>query len=135
MPAKSKAQQRLFGLVRAYQKGKVPSSKVSSKIKKIAKSVSPADAEKYASTPTADLKEVLAEVMRSPTYIEETLREIKDSGIPTKINGTYVDAFTSGMILTIVEHIDAEKKAQILSRPIGQMYALALKAMLHSNDQ
>ena len=36
MPAKSKQQQRFMGLVRAYQKGKVPSSKVGKSVKKAA---------------------------------------------------------------------------------------------------
>ena len=36
MPAKSKAQQRLMGLVKAVQKGDVPKSKVSKAVKKMA---------------------------------------------------------------------------------------------------
>ena len=50
MPAKSKAQQRFMGLVRAVQKGEVPKSKVSKAIKKVAKSMKDKEVKKYAST-------------------------------------------------------------------------------------
>ena len=50
MPAKSKAQQRFMGLVRAVQKGEVPKSKVSKSIKKVAKSMKDKEVKKYAST-------------------------------------------------------------------------------------
>tara|TARA_R110002020_G_scaffold65099_3_gene172122 strand:- start:688 stop:1281 length:594 start_codon:yes stop_codon:yes gene_type:complete len=50
MPSKSKAQQRFMGLVHAYKKGEVPTSKVSKSVKDAAKSMSKKDTEKYAST-------------------------------------------------------------------------------------
>lgn len=40
MPSTSKSQQRLFGIVHAYQTGKIPVGKVSTQIKKIVKSIS-----------------------------------------------------------------------------------------------
>jgi len=48
MPAKSKSQQRLFGMVHAYQKGELKNP--SSEIKSIAKSISKKDAEDFAET-------------------------------------------------------------------------------------
>ena len=48
MPAKSKSQQKLFALVHLYQQGKIPADKVSNTIKRIAKTISPEDAKKYA---------------------------------------------------------------------------------------
>ena len=50
MPAKSKAQQRLMGLVKAVQKGDVPKSKVSKAVKKMADKMKEKDVDKYAST-------------------------------------------------------------------------------------
>lgn len=50
MPAKSKAQQRFMGLVKSYQDGDVPASKVSKSVKDAAKSMGKGDVEDYAST-------------------------------------------------------------------------------------
>ena len=50
MPAKSKAQQRFMGLVKSYQDGDVPASKVSKSVKDAAKSMDKGDVEDYAST-------------------------------------------------------------------------------------
>tara|TARA_Y100000004_G_scaffold28572_1_gene29351 strand:+ start:4282 stop:5001 length:720 start_codon:yes stop_codon:yes gene_type:complete len=50
MPATSKKQQKFMGLVRALQKGKVSPSKVSKKVKDVAKDMKPKDVKKYAST-------------------------------------------------------------------------------------
>ena len=49
MPASSKAQQRLMGLVKAVQAGDVPKSKVSKVIKKMANKMKEKDVDKYAS--------------------------------------------------------------------------------------
>lgn len=52
MPAKSKSQQRLMGMVYAYKdKGSLPSNPVlANKIKKIARGISMKDAKKFAET-------------------------------------------------------------------------------------
>ena len=48
MPAKSKAQQKFFGMVHAYQTGDMPDA--SSAVQNVAKSISKKDAEDIAST-------------------------------------------------------------------------------------
>ena len=50
MPATSKAQQRLMGLVKAVQAGDVPKSKVTKKNRQLAKSMKEKDVDKYAGT-------------------------------------------------------------------------------------
>ena len=50
MPATSKKQQKFMGLVRALQKGKIDPSKVSKKVKDVAKDMKPKDVKKFAST-------------------------------------------------------------------------------------
>ena len=50
MPASSKAQQRLMGLVKAVQAGDVPKSKVSKAVQKMADKMKEKDVDKYAST-------------------------------------------------------------------------------------
>jgi hypothetical protein len=50
MPAKSKAQQKLMGIVRGIQKGTVDPKDVSAKAGEMAKTMKPGEVEKYAST-------------------------------------------------------------------------------------
>lgn len=50
MPASSKAQKQLFGLVRAVQKGEVPPQKVTSNVRQMAKDASPTDVDDMADT-------------------------------------------------------------------------------------
>ena len=57
MPAKSKSQQRLFGIVHAIQKGEARPGRFSKKIRDMAKRVDPGDAKDFASTKTKGLPE------------------------------------------------------------------------------
>ena len=68
MPAKSKAQQRFFGMVRAAQKGEMaaPSSEVS----KAASSMSKSDVKKFAKTKHDKLPEKVTEAMNFSEYLE-----------------------------------------------------------------
>lgn len=80
MPAGSKAQQRLFGLVKAVKAGKVKSSTVSPEVKKIAKDMSTKEIDKFAATKHKGLpekKKKTEESLRSliRNVIKETLNE------------------------------------------------------------
>lgn len=55
MPAKSKSQQRLFGMVHAYKTGKLKNAPA--KIKEIAKNISDDDARDFAKTKSKGLPE------------------------------------------------------------------------------
>lgn len=55
MPAKSKSQQKLFGMVHAFQKGELKDA--SPEVKKIAKGISYKDADEFASTKHKGLPE------------------------------------------------------------------------------
>jgi hypothetical protein len=57
MPAKSKSQQRLMGMVHAYKQGKL--SKAPATVKKVAASISDTDAEDFATTKHKDIKETM----------------------------------------------------------------------------
>ena len=76
MPAKSKAQQRLFGMVHAYQKGRKGSEHLSDKIKDLAKRVDPEDVEHFAKTKASTLPErkeekaAAAEEAKKPSQAE-----------------------------------------------------------------
>ena len=69
MPATSKAQQRLMGLVKAVQAGDVPKSKVTKKIRQMAKDMKKKDIDKYAGTKHKGL----------PNKVEENGRAIMKS--------------------------------------------------------
>ena len=71
-PAKSKAQQRLFGIARAVQKGDRPASSVSDPAKMIAKKVKKREVDKFASTPSKNLPD------RVKKEIKEAIRELID---------------------------------------------------------
>lgn len=80
MPASSKAQQRLFGLVKAVKSGKVKPSSVSKDVKDIAKSMSTKEIDKFAATKHKDLPEKKKKTEESVrtlirNIVSETLRE------------------------------------------------------------
>ncbi len=55
MPAKSKKQQRFFGMARGIQKGKVPASDAGKDVQRVAQNADPSDVEDFASTKHNDL--------------------------------------------------------------------------------
>lgn len=130
MPAVSKQQQKLFGLVHAYQQGKVPADKVSSKIKKIAKSISPEDAKKYASTSHTDIKE-LSKIFNSSTYIQETLKEIINTNTPDYIKGQLVDVYTAQMLTTVMKKLNEENKNILLQKSLNEIVAISYKILTY----
>lgn len=75
MPAKSKAQQRFMGMVRAKQKGKLDS--VSKEVSDAAKSIDAADAEDYAETKHKGLPEKKGRDMRKVAYLVGYMAAIK----------------------------------------------------------
>jgi hypothetical protein len=126
MPAQSKSQQRLFGMVHAYQQGKLKN--VSPKIKHIAKTIKPDEAEKYAKTPHKGLEE-LKRIYESPEYVELVLQEIIDTNTPASVKGHVIDKFTATMITTVLKNLNEENKTQLLSRPLNEMVAVAYKVL------
>jgi hypothetical protein len=65
MPAVSKAQQKLFGIVHAIQKGGADPSKFSPTTRKLAAKMSHADVKKYATTKIKDLPKKIREILAS----------------------------------------------------------------------
>ena len=130
MPAVSKQQQKLFGLVHAYQQGKVPADKVSSKIKKIAKNISPEDARKYASTSHVDIKE-LNVIFNSPAYIQETLKEIISTNTPDYVKGQLIDVYTAQMLTTVMNKLNEENKKTLLQKSLNEMVAISYKILTY----
>jgi hypothetical protein len=131
MPSVSKAQQKLFGMIHAYQKGKIPADKVSPKIKKMAKTISPEDVLKYAKTTHKGLDEILQDIYNSPAYIAETLREISETKQPVEIKGELIDSYTAVMLNTICERMTPQNRNQFLSMPVNQMVSVAYKMLVH----
>ena len=76
MPSVSKQQQKLFGLIRALQKGDVKPSKVSKKAKKLAKDMKKSDVKKYASTKHKGLPSKVRRETKVRSLIKKMVREI-----------------------------------------------------------
>lgn len=64
MPARSKVQQRLFGIVHAIQNGEANPKRFSKKIREMAKRVDPEDARHFAATKTDKLPEKKASFLQ-----------------------------------------------------------------------
>jgi len=129
MPATSRAQQKFFALVHGYQTGKIPADKVSRRIKQVAKTISPEDAKKYASTKHAGLKQEIHDILRSPAFVEETLREIVDTHTPAHIKGHLVDVYTASMLVTVLDKLNEHNRTALLGHPLNEMVAVAYKVL------
>ena len=91
MPAKSKAQQRFMGLVKSYQDGDVPASKVSKAVKDAAKSMSGKSVKKYAKTKHDDLPKKIKEMYESilnenPAAIAAAQRMVVQNKVGSKVS-------------------------------------------------
>jgi hypothetical protein len=131
MPAKSEAQQRFFGMVYAYQKGKLPADKASKAVKRVAKTISTDDAKKYASTSHDDLQEILASIVSSPLYTEQLIREAADSSVPIKVKGRYIDNYTAKLISLTLDNLTENNKLSLLENAIDEIVALSYKIITH----
>ena len=75
MPARSRSQQRLFGMVHAYNKGEFHGPKgLRSRIAQLAKRVSDTDAAHFAGTSHAGLPEKRAQLYARPDQADELMR-------------------------------------------------------------
>jgi hypothetical protein len=131
MPAKSEAQQRFFGMVHAYQQGKLPADKVSNTVKRVAKTISPEDAKKYASTSHDDLQEILASIVSSPLYTEQLIREAGNSNVPVKVKGKYIDNYTAKLISLTLDNLTENNKLSLLENTMDEIVALSYKIITH----
>ena len=90
MPAKSKSQQRLFGMVHAYQKGELDNP--SAEIKDIAKSISKKDAKDFAETKHKGLPNKVKKSKKNEDVVKVTdkaLFEMIVKSIKKNINESY----------------------------------------------
>lgn len=77
MPAKSKSQQRLFGMVRAYNNGELHASReLRRRIAALSKRISDEDAEHFAKTPHNGLPEKKAQVVVHPDTLQAVYSRI-----------------------------------------------------------
>lgn len=91
MPAKSKSQQRLFGMVHAYNKGEFHGSRaLRSRIAALSRHISDADAKDFAETPHDGLPEKKKEKRAQAMVRPEVLQEMYGR-VPV---GTYAGDFT-----------------------------------------
>lgn len=77
MPAKSKAQQKMFGIAHAIQKGTMPASKARGPATDVAKAAKPKDVKAIASTKTKGLPQKVKkeQIQRIREYVTKVVRE------------------------------------------------------------
>lgn len=130
MPAKSAKQQRFFGMVHAYQSGKLPANRVSARVKHVANTMSPSDIKKYAETPHAGLEE-LKKIYESVEYVEACLTEIVESGTPNVVNGSMIDKYTAALMLAVSKNLNEHNRKEFFRRPINEAMTIAYKLITH----
>lgn len=128
MPARSRQQQKIMGLALAYKRGDIPASKVSIQVKKLAKSMTMKELEKYAGTKHKGLPKKVESVeiedaMQGPRWEYEDARGVKKKGTFVKsiersgTDVTYVfkgddgkEDLVSGAALKKAKRIQGESK-------------------------
>lgn len=112
MPAKNKKQQRLFGMALALERGKMPKSKASKKVKAISAGMTEKEIEKYAKTKHKGLKEnhvlSFSQFINEEAYVDSS-GELKDLEFSAAEQHEYE---MHGEMLAIVEFLkDAGAKS------------------------
>ena len=131
MPAKSKAQQKLMGMVHALQKGELPASKASKTVRRLAKTMSPEKVKHYASTKHSDIEEILKDALRSPEYVQETINDIVRTNTPDYVKGKLIDSFTANLLHKVLGTLSEQNKKELLEYPLNEMVAYSYKILTY----
>jgi len=156
MPSVSKAQQKLFGIVRAIQTGKAKASDFSPTARKLAQTMAKKSVEKYASTSTKHLPKKKDEVVgavpvsdfpvasndTTPTVSNDPhlvttdedystkqskiLSIVKDKH-PAEIGGTLIDVYTAALLTKVLHKLSPDNRKKMLTLPMEKMVATAYK--------
>lgn len=156
MPSVSKAQQKLFGIVRAIQTGKAKVSDFSPTARKLAQTMAKGSVEKYASTPHDKLPKKKDEVAGAvsvsdfPVASDDTTPKVsndphlvttsedyssKQSQIlsivkdrkPAEIDGSLIDVYTAALLTKVLHKLAPENRQKMLQLPIEKMISVAYK--------
>jgi hypothetical protein len=114
-------QQKLFGMVHAYQTGKLSENSVDSRIIKLARHISPDMAKKYALAERTDLKQLF----HSVEYIVDTLHSIVENNQADYVKGTLIDKYTASLLLTVFNKLNEQNQQQFVKRSLNEMVALS----------
>jgi hypothetical protein len=141
MPAVSKTQQKLFGIVHAIQTGRANPQKFSKSARRLAQTMSHADVKKYATTAVSNLPNKIAELLQQDInagaeITKETdgynlkqtaLMAIVKDRKPAMIDGTAVDLYTAALLYKVICSLTGENKHKFLQMPVDKMVATAYK--------
>lgn len=114
MPARSKSQQRLFGMVHAYQKGKLKNAP--EEVKNIARSISSEDAEHFAKTKHKGLPEKKAYVWGFMDKCAE-LGLLKNSAVHSAVKTLFTPSRGKTLSLDAVKSLFSKVKTQYKPKP------------------
>jgi hypothetical protein len=156
MPAVSKAQQKLMGIVHAIQTGRAKATDFSPTAQKLAKTMSKGDVKKYASTPISKLpkkkdevagavpasdipvasNDMTPTVSNDPSYVSydenysekqnQILSIVKDRK-PAEIDGVMLDIYTAALLTKVLHKLAPENRKKMLALPTEKMVATAYK--------
>ncbi len=156
MPSVSKAQQKLFGIVRAIQTGKAKASDFSPAARKLAQTMAKGSVEKYASTPHDKLPKKKDEgygavpvsdfpvasddttptVSNDPTLVttsedysskqSQILSIVKDRK-PAEVGGVMLDIYTAALLIRVLHKLSPDNRKKMLALPTEKMVAIAYK--------
>jgi hypothetical protein len=156
MPAVSKAQQKLMGIVHAIQTGRAKATDFSPTAQKLAQTMSKSDVKKYASTPISKLPKKKDEVAgavpasdipvasddmtptvsNDPSYVSfdenynkkqnQILSIVKDRK-PAEIDGVMLDIYTAALLTKVLHKLAPENRKKMLALPTEKMVATAYK--------
>ena len=124
MPAKNKKQQKLFGMALALERGKMPKSNASKKVKAISKGMSEKDIEDFAKTKHQGLKENI--ILSFAQFINEAY--IDDEGNLADFDFTQDDKYETDAysqlegIEDLLKDAGAESVRHEISGPILKLY-------------
>lgn len=156
MPSVSKAQQKLFGIVRAIQTGRAKASDFSPTARKLAQTMAKGSVEKYASTSTKNLPKKKDEVAGAvpvsdfPVASDDTTPTVsndpklvttsedyssKQSQIlsivkdrkPAEVGGVMLDIYTAALLTRVLHKLSPDNRKKMLALPTEKMVATAYK--------
>ena len=156
MPSVSKAQQKLFGIVRAIQTGRAKASDFSPTAQKLAQTMKKRSVEKYASTSTKNLPKKKDEVAGAvpvsdfPVASDDTTPTVsndphlvttsedynsKQSQImsivkdrkPAEVGGVMLDIYTAALLTRVLHKLSPDNRKKMLALPTEKMVATAYK--------
>lgn len=104
-----------------------PSSSAKTYIKWLAEKISLEQANKYLTEGNFNISDIL----NHPRLVENKIRQIAETNIPTEVSGILIDTFTARLLLTVSEKLNESNRYKFYKAPIPTMVATAYKLLTY----